>query len=155
MDGIDAVVEVVEGDAVEAVRPRRKWRSGPKPKPVADLRTIQINMRLTPDQAAPLLEAAAQAGMKPCAYAFHALCRRRLPLPPVVPPINQVAWSKLARLSANLNQISAAIHNGDVTEIGDGVRDLLVEVTLQLAAARAALLGSKGILEDNFGEDDE
>jgi hypothetical protein len=58
------------------------------------------------------------------------------PLPPLVPEVNRQVWQALARSAANLNQLAAAYHRGDIPELS--------AIRQELAAFRTALLGSNG-----------
>jgi hypothetical protein len=102
-------------------------------------RTVQINARLTPADAALLRERAARAGLKPGGLAA-ALIVGRAPSLRVVPPINAAAWTELAPLSSNINQLAYHANSGampraaEVLEALNATRALLVDV-------RAGLLG--------------
>ena len=58
-----------------------------------------------------------------------------------VPAVNTAAWRELARTHSNLNQIAAGLNAGRVNVVGDELRDLLRQVTEQVVALRASLLG--------------
>lgn len=57
----------------------------------------------------------------------------QLPVPPIVPEFNRLAWQALSRSASNLNQLAAACHQGDIPE--------LAAIRQELAAFRSALLG--------------
>ncbi|MCY0900543.1 MAG: mobilization protein, partial [Firmicutes bacterium] len=86
---------------------------------------------------AALREKAEALHITPAQWLRDAALKRRLPSAPV-PAINVAEYGKLARLSANLNQLVKLVHEGrPVTINEDMIRRLLDEVT----RLRLALLG--------------
>ena len=64
-------------------------------------------------------------------------------LPPIVPDLNREAWGDLGRLGSNLARILAAVEAGKLTQVGDGLRELVAETQAQIKGLRAELLGKK------------
>lgn len=88
-----------------------------------------ISVRVSADELAQL---DAERGHRPRG-AYLRACWVRLPVPPIVPEVNRLAWQALARSAANLNQLAAAYHHGDIPE--------LPAIRQELSAFRSALLG--------------
>ncbi|OJI06599.1 MAG: mobilization protein [Candidatus Micrarchaeum sp. ARMAN-1] len=111
----------------------------PKGDP-AKVRGTTIGVRVTDAEYAVLREKAAAMAMSPAQWLREAALKRRLPSPPV-PAINVAEYGKLARLSANLNQLVRLAHEGrPVTINEDMIRHLLDEVS----RLRLSLLGQGG-----------
>ena len=94
-------------------------------------RTHCVSVRVSSDELA-------QLDAERCRRQRGAYLRDRwlaLPIPPIVPEVNRQAWQALARSAANLNQLAAAYHRGDIPELS--------VIRQELAAFRAALLGGK------------
>lgn len=108
----------------------------PKGDP-ANVRGMTIGVRVTAAEYALLQEKAATMAMSPAQWLREAALKRRLPSAPT-PAINIAEYGKLARLSANLNQLVRLAHEGrPVTINEDMIRRLMDEVT----RLRLALLG--------------
>lgn len=107
----------------------------PKGDP-AQLRATTIGVRVSDAEYAALRERAAAMGLTPAQWLREAGLRRRLP-PPPVPAINRAQYAELARLSANLNQLTRMAHAGRAVTIADG---LLVRLSDQVKALRRALV---------------
>ena len=75
--------------------------------------------------------------MTPAQWLREAALTRRLPSPPV-PAINREQYAELARLAANLNQLSKKANEGQAVTISDALLKLTIEETKRL---RLALLG--------------
>lgn len=114
----------------------------PKGDPALVRRTT-IGVRVTDAEYAALQEKAATMALTPAHWLRDAALKRRLPSPPA-PAINIAEYGKLARLSANLNQLVRAVNEGRPVTIHDNMlRDLMDEV----AQLRLALLGQGGDAE--------
>ena len=75
--------------------------------------------------------------MTPAQWLREAALTRRLPSPPV-PAINREQYAELARLAANLNQLSRKANEGQAVTLSDALLKLMIEETKRL---RLALLG--------------
>lgn len=84
-------------------------RHGPKPKPASEQRRHPVSCRLTD---AELTQLDARRG-KVSRGEWLRLAALGKP-PRMVPEVNKVAWSDLARAAGNLNQITRAINEGPV-----------------------------------------
>jgi hypothetical protein len=99
-----------------------------------------LQVWLDPQEEQRIAAAAAAAGMPAGRFARRAALGQRVyAIPPVV---NFDAWRQLARLSSNLNQISAAVNSRRIQVIGDGVSRLLVQIGVEVACLRAQLIGA-------------
>ena len=108
----------------------------PKGDP-ANVRGMTIGVRVTDAEYAALREKAEALHITPAQWLRDAALKRRLPSLPA-PAINIEEYGKLARLSANLNQLVRLAHEGrPVTIHEDMIRRLMDEVT----RLRLALLG--------------
>ena len=108
----------------------------PKGDP-ANVRGMTIGVRVTSAEYAMLREKAEALHISPAQWLRDAALKRRLPSAPA-PAINIAEYGKLARLSANLNQLVRLAHEGrQVTINEDMIRRLMDEVT----RLRLALLG--------------
>ena len=111
----------------------------PKGDPAA-VRSLTIGVRVTDAEYASLQEKAEALHITPAHWLRDAALKRRLPSPPA-PAINIAEYGKLARLSANLNQLVRLAHEGrPVTINEDMMRHLLEEVS----RLRLSLLGHGG-----------
>jgi hypothetical protein len=111
----------------------------PKGDPAA-VRSLTIGVRVTDAEYALLQEKAAAMAMSPAQWLREAALKRRLPSAPA-PAINIGEYGKLARLSANLNQLVRAVNEGRPVTINDNMlRHLMDEVS----RLRLALLGQGG-----------
>lgn len=88
-----------------------------------------ISVRVSSDELARL---DAERGHQPRG-AYLRACWLLFPAPPIVPQVNRLAWQALARSAANLNQLAAACHQGNIPE--------LPTIRQELSAFRSALLG--------------
>ena len=75
--------------------------------------------------------------MTPAQWLREAALSRRLPLPPV-PAINREEYAALARLAANLNQLTKLANEGRSVVIASDLLKKLIDETKSL---RLALLG--------------
>lgn len=117
--------------------PPRKHRGGrPKGDPAA-LRDATIGVRVSAKEHLQLLDKARQMNMAPAQWLREAALSRRLPPPPVA-AINRAQYAELARLSANLNQLTRHANEGKSVVIADA---LLQRLTKEVSALRQALLG--------------
>jgi hypothetical protein len=110
----------------------------PKGDP-AQVRGITIGVRVTEAEYAALQEKAATLAMSPAQWLREAALTRRLPSPPA-PAINIAEYGRLARLSANLNQLVRLAHAGRVTGLDEVV---LQELGEEVARLRLALVGQR------------
>ena len=123
----------------EASTPQRKGRGGrPKGDPDA-VRIHRVNARLSAAELATLTAKAEQMGMTPAQWLREAALTRRLPSPPV-PPINREQYAELARLAANLNQLTRLANEGQPVVIAEA---LLQRLSAEVSRLRLALLGVK------------
>lgn len=126
-------------DATEATEtlPALKRKGGrPKGDPAA-LRDATIGVRVSAGEYAVLRDKAAAMHMAPAQWLREAALTRRLPAPPVA-AINRAQYAKLARLSANLNQLTRHANAGNQVVIADA---LLKRLHAEVSALRLALLG--------------
>ncbi len=115
----------------------RKARGGrPKGDPSA-VRTTTIGVRVSRSEYSSLREKAEQMRMTPAQWLREAALTRRLPAPPVA-AINREHYAALARLAANLNQLTRLAHEGRNVTVADG---LLTHLTREAKRLRLALLG--------------
>lgn len=115
-----------------------KGRGGrPKGNPAA-VRTSTIGVRVSAEEYAALRAKAEQMGMTPAQWLREAALSRRLPSPPV-PAINREQYAELARLSANLNQLTRLANSGQPVVVADGLLHRLAE---EVGTLRLALLGA-------------
>jgi len=121
-----------------AETPRRKNRGGrPKSNP-ADLRAVTIGVRVSENEYAELKVKAEQMEMTPAQFLREAALSRRLP--PAVPPVNWERYSELARLAANLNQLTRMGNEGRRVNVSDA---LLQQLTDEVVRLRLALIGKE------------
>lgn len=111
----------------------------PKGDP-ANVRGMTIGVRVMEAEYVTLREKAATMAMTPAQWLREAALSRRLPSPPV-PAINVAEYGQLARLSANLNQLTRLAHEGRVTGLDEAVLQQLGE---EVSRLRLALLGQRG-----------
>lgn len=120
-----------------APTPPKKPKGGrPKGDPAA-VRVATIGVRVSPDEFSALRTKAEHMSMTPAQWLREAALTRRLPSPPV-PAINREQYAELARLAANLNQLSRKANEGQAVTIADALLKLMIEETKRL---RLALLG--------------
>lgn len=119
------------------VPPPRRGRGGrPKGDPSA-VRASTIGVRVSAQEYAALRAKAEQMGMTPAQWLRTAALSRRLPSPPV-PPINREQYADLARLAANLNQLTRLANEGRPVRVSD---PLLMELTDEVKRLRLSLIG--------------
>ncbi|MYM75493.1 plasmid mobilization relaxosome protein MobC [Duganella sp. FT134W] len=129
---------------MEADSAPRKAKGGrPRGDPSA-VRTITIGVRVSSTEATLLCERAASMHMKPAQWLREAALSRRLPSPPVA-AINREQYVELARLAANLNQLTRLANEGQRVTVADGLLERLLSETQRL---RLALLGVQGERDD-------
>ena len=124
--------------------PRRKNRGGrPKSDP-ADLRAATIGVRVSEKEYAELRIKAEQSGMTPAQFLREAALSRRLPS--VVPRVNREQYAELARLAANLNQLTRMGNEGRRVNVSDA---LLQQLTDGVVRLRLAIIGKEeGVMND-------
>jgi len=111
----------------------------PKGDP-AKVRGMTIGVRVTEAEYAVLRAKAEALHITPAQWLRDAALKRRLPSAPA-PAINIEEYGKLARLSANLNQLTRLAHEGRPVTINEPMLQQLMEEVAQL---RLALLGQGG-----------
>lgn len=122
----------------------RKPKGGrPKSDP-ATVRTMTIGVRVSSTEYAQLAERAAAMHMKPAQWLREAALSRRLPPPPVA-AINREQYAELARLAANLNQLTRLANEGQRVTIADA---LLKQLQAETQRLRLVLLGVKDNVDD-------
>ena len=120
--------------------PPRKGRGGrPKGDPSA-VRASTIGVRVSAEEYAALRAKAEEMGMAPAQWLRSAALSRRLPSPPV-PPINREQYAELARLAANLNQLTRLANEGRPVTVADA---LLQRLAGEVGRLRLALIGAGG-----------
>ena len=120
--------------------PPRKGRGGrPKGDPSA-VRASTIGVRVSAEEYAALRAKADQMGMTPAQWLREAALSRRPPSPPV-PPINREQYAELARLAANLNQLTRLANEGRPVTVADA---LLQRLAGEVGRLRLALIGAGG-----------
>ncbi len=116
-----------------------KVRGGrPKGDPAA-VRVFTIGVRVSADEYEALRVRAQQMCMSPAQWLREAALSRRLPSPPVA-AVNREQYAELARLSANLNQLTRLANEGGKVTIADGLLRRMLAETKHL---RSSLLGLK------------
>jgi hypothetical protein len=123
--------------------PRKSKGGRPKGDPAA-VRTITIGVRVSTGEYAALRERAAALHMTPSEWLRTAALSRRLPPPPVA-AINRAQYVELARLAANLNQLTRLANEGQRVTIANGLLAQLLSETQRL---RLSLLGVQGERDD-------
>jgi len=125
---------------VMPTRPAKKRGGRPPKANPGDVRTHQINVRLTEAEHSILCERAKQNGKRPADFLRTAALTRRLPSPPV-PEVNRLEYARLARLAANLNQAMKAINEGRISSI-ENVD--FAELQSEVSRLRLALIAAGG-----------
>jgi hypothetical protein len=123
--------------------PRRSSGGRPKGDP-AVRRSATIGVRVSASEYAALREKAAQLRMTPAQWLREAALSRRLPSPPVA-EVNRQQYVELARLAANLNQLTRLANEGERVIVADALLERLTRETTRL---RQALLGVTGADDD-------
>jgi hypothetical protein len=98
------------------------------------------SVRVSAEEYAALRAKAEQMGMTPAQWLREAALSRRLPSPPV-PPINREQYAELARLAANLNQLTRLANEGRPVTVADA---LLQRLAGEVGRLRLALIGAGG-----------
>ena len=132
-------VRVMKSEAA----PRKSAGGRPKGDPAA-LRTATIGVRVSTSEYAALRVKAAQMHMTPAQWLREAALARRLPSPPVA-AINREHYVELARLAANLNQLTHLANEGNRVTVANGLLERLIYETRRL---RQALIGVRGKDDD-------
>ena len=122
----------------DAIPPLKSRGGRPKGDPAA-LRGATIGVRVSAAEYAVLRDNAAQMHMPPGRWLREAALKRQLPAPPVA-AINRAQYVELARLSANLNQLTHLANAGRSVTIADA---LLQKLITEVAGLRLGLLGIK------------
>lgn len=123
----------------EATPPPRKARGGrPKGDPDA-VRVATIGVRVSTAEYAALRAKAEQMALTPAQWLREAALSRRLLSPPV-PPINREQYAELARLSANLNQLTRLANSGQPVTVADALLKRLAE---EVGRLRLSLIGAE------------
>lgn len=117
-------------------------RGRPKVAPENVRRSVSV--RLNGNEWASIRRKADAVGMTPTAWMRRAALSRA-PLRAVVPVINRKAYAELARLAANLNQITRAANEGRVS-LSPALFELLRKEVQQL---RLELLGAHHDRQDD------
>jgi hypothetical protein len=125
------------------VTPRKSAGGRPRGDPAA-VRTTTIGVRVSASEYAALREKAAHMHLTPAQWLREAALTRRLPSPPVA-AINREQYVELARLAANLNQLTRLANEGQRVVVADGLLERLASETKRL---RLALLGV-GVANDD------
>jgi hypothetical protein len=115
---------------------RRSAGGRPRGDP-ADVRHATIGVRVSASEYATLRLKAAQMHMSPAQWLREAALSRRLPSPPVA-AINREQYAELARLAANLNQLTRLANEGGRVKVADV---LLTRMATEAKRLRLALLG--------------
>jgi hypothetical protein len=108
----------------------------PRGDPAA-VRSATIGVRVSASEYATLRAKAAQMHLAPAQWLREAALARCLPSPPVA-AINREQYAELARLAANLNQLTRLANEGARVTVAD---DLLASMTIETKRLRLALLG--------------
>lgn len=109
---------------------------GRPPKDPTLVRSVQLNVDLSPAEIDVLRELAAQFRLPLRAFVRRAALGTKLP--PVVPPVNSELARDLSRVGGNLNQLLHAVNTGKVKD--PPAVDLL-ELQSLLAQVRRQLRG--------------
>ena len=122
----------------------RKSKGGRRKGDPTAVRSAVIGVRVSATEYAMLCERAAAMHMKPAQWLRAAALTRRLPSPPVA-AINRAQYVELARLAANLNQLTHLANMGRNVTVAEG---LLVRLLAETQRLRQALLGIGGDSDD-------
>jgi hypothetical protein len=101
------------------------------------VRSQTIGVRVSVAEFEALQAKAAVLGLTPAHYLREAALKRRLPDPPV-PSVNREEYAELARLAANLNQLTRLANEGQAVTVADG---LLQRLAGEVGRLRLALIG--------------
>ena len=130
----------IDVPAVDESPPPRRSRGGRPKNAPGTVRATTIGVRVSPAELQALQAKAQQMSMTPAHWLREAALSRRLPSPPV-PPINREQYAELARLSANLNQLTKLANSGQSVIVAD---PLLQRLASEVGRLRLALLGAGG-----------
>jgi hypothetical protein len=111
--------------------------AGGRPGDPAAVRSETFGVRVSASEYATLRAKAAQMHMTPAKWLREAALARRLPSPPVA-AINREQYVELARLAANLNQLTRLANEGGRVIVADA---LLARTAHEAKRLRLALLG--------------
>ncbi len=99
-------------------------------------RTATLHVRVSPTEYQMLRSKAAEAGLLPAQLLRHAALSKRMPPPP--PTLGNIEkYRELARLSANLNQLSHQANSGHFVQVNE---HLLFNVIQHVNSLRMLLL---------------
>jgi hypothetical protein len=121
---------------VTETKPRRGRGGRPRLEPEA-VRSQTIGVRVSAAEFEALQAKAAVLGLTPAHYLREAALKRRLPDPPV-PAVNREQYAELARLAANLNQLTRLANEGAFVTVTDAHLQRLAGEVNRL---RLALIG--------------
>ncbi|NUZ09009.1 plasmid mobilization protein [Piscinibacter koreensis] len=123
-------------DETSSLPPKRR---GGRPRSApADLRTATIGVRVSAAEYDALRAKSAAMAMTPAQWLREAALTRRLPAPPVA-EINHEQYVELARLAANLNQLTRLANEGERVTVAT---DLLIELKAEVKRLRFGLIGT-------------
>lgn len=122
----------------DSALPPPKRRGGRPPGASADVRTATIGVRVSVSEYAALRTRSEAMAMTPAQWLREAALTRRLPSPPVS-AINREQYAELARLAANLNQLTRLANEGDRVTVATG---LLERIKTELSRLRLELIGA-------------
>jgi len=119
-----------------ASRPKRR---GGRPRGASDaVRLATIGVRVSAAEYAALRVKAEAMAMTPAQWLREAALTRRLPSPPVS-AINREQYAELARLAANLNQLTRLANEGDRVTVAIA---LLAKLQSEVSRLRLELIGA-------------
>ena len=118
--------------------PPLKRRGGRPRGAAADIRTATIGVRVSASEYAALRHKADLIAMSPAQWLREAALTRRLPPAPVA-AINREQYAELARLAANLNQLTRLANEGDRVTVSTALLD---RIKTELSRLRLELLGA-------------
>ena len=124
-------------DNTQEEEPKRRNRGGRPRKDNA--RSRQIMVRLTEDEYAKLFTKAKERGI--AEYLRATGLNKKPNLRNTVPAINSDAWTELARVAGNLNQLARHANEGLV--VSDKLTPILNKLYDELIRLREALQGRK------------
>ena len=133
-------MQELETKPADPATPPKRGRGGRPKNAPGTVRATTIGVRVSPAELAALQAKAQQMSMTPAHWLREAALSRRLPSPPV-PPINREQYAELARLSANLNQLTKLANSGQSVIVAD---PLLQRLASEVGRLRLALLGAGG-----------
>ncbi len=119
--------------------PRLKRRGGRPRGAAADVRAATIGVRVSAAEYDALRVKSGAMGMTPAQWLREAALTRRLPAPPVS-AINREQYAELARLAANLNQLTRLANEGDRVTVAAA---LLAKIKTELRHLRLELIGAE------------